>query len=181
VFFLLKLLVLPIWLPLKIIGELIEHSGRGHNRRSYNGQTRSNGTGCLAAIAVIVVLAGIGAIAGACSSTSQPAGNTSSAGVTPAASNSPSPSPSPSTVAHRARHHARHHIPRRHHHHARVVPVATQSAPPSATSCYPLSNEGTCYEPGEFCRNSDHGASGLAGDGEKIMCEDNDGWRWEPV
>ncbi len=50
----------------------------------------------------------------------------------------------------------------------------------TAASCYPLSNEGTCYEPGEFCRNSDHGASGVAGDGENIICEYN-GWRWEPV
>ena len=53
--------------------------------------------------------------------------------------------------------------------------------PPPAASCYPLSNEGTCYEPGEFCRDSDHGATGVAGDGERIECEDNDGWRWEPV
>jgi hypothetical protein len=52
--------------------------------------------------------------------------------------------------------------------------------PPAATSCYPLSDEGTCYEPGEFCRDDDHGATGVAGDGEKIICEDNDGWRWEP-
>jgi hypothetical protein len=22
---------------------------------------------------------------------------------------------------------------------------------------------------------------GVAGDGEKIVCEDNNGWRWEPV
>ena len=48
-------------------------------------------------------------------------------------------------------------------------------------SCYPLSNEGTCYEPGEFCRNADHGKTGVAGDGKAIKCEDNDGWRWEPV
>jgi hypothetical protein len=62
------------------------------------------------------------------------------------------------------------------------VPSPTPVAQPStAASCYPLSNEGTCYEPGEFCRDSDHGATGLAGDGEKIECEDNDGWRWEPV
>ena len=47
--------------------------------------------------------------------------------------------------------------------------------------CYPLSNSGTCYEPGEFCRNSDHGVSGVAGDGEAIQCEDNNGWRWEAV
>lgn len=55
------------------------------------------------------------------------------------------------------------------------------AAPPPASSCYPLTNGGKCYEPGEFCRNSDHGASGVAGDGEKITCEDNNGWRWEPV
>jgi hypothetical protein len=60
----------------------------------------------------------------------------------------------------------------------------TPAAPPASTapaSCYPLSNEGTCYEPGEFCRNADHGKSGVAGDGKAIKCEDNDGWRWEPV
>ena len=45
----------------------------------------------------------------------------------------------------------------------------------------PPTNSGNCYEPGEYCRNSDHGASGVAGDGEKIICEDNNGWRWEPV
>jgi hypothetical protein len=62
--------------------------------------------------------------------------------------------------------------------------ASTAPAPPppsTASSCYPLSNEGTCYEPGEFCREGDHGASGVAGDGEKIICEDNDGWRWEPA
>ena len=58
----------------------------------------------------------------------------------------------------------------------------TESAPTpnSGSSCYPLSDEGTCYEPGEYCRDDDHGMSGLAGDGESITCEDNDGWRWEP-
>jgi hypothetical protein len=57
-------------------------------------------------------------------------------------------------------------------------------APPASTapaSCYPLSNKGTCYQPGEFCRNADHGKTGVAGDGKAIKCEDNDGWRWEPV
>lgn len=44
-----------------------------------------------------------------------------------------------------------------------------------------MSNKGTCYEPGERCRSSDHGASGVAGDGENIQCANNDGWRWEPV
>jgi hypothetical protein len=63
------------------------------------------------------------------------------------------------------------------------TPARTTPAPPSAApaSCHPLSNEGTCYEPGEFCRKTDHGESGVAGDGKAIKCEDNDGWRWEPV
>jgi hypothetical protein len=46
--------------------------------------------------------------------------------------------------------------------------------------CYPRTDSGNCYEPGEYCRASDHGASGVAGDGEAITCEDNNGWRWEP-
>ena len=69
-----------------------------------------------------------------------------------------------------------------------VAPAAPSSAPAppptqaSATpaGCYPVSDEGTCYEPGEYCRDDDHGTSGVAGDGEAITCEDNDGWRWEP-
>jgi hypothetical protein len=61
----------------------------------------------------------------------------------------------------------------------------TQSAPSTApvsssTSCTPISNEGTCYEPGEYCRETDHGDSGTAGDGKAITCKNNDGWRWEP-
>ncbi len=59
------------------------------------------------------------------------------------------------------------------------APAST--APKPQASCYPLSDEGTCYEPGEYCRDSDHGVVGLAGDGEQITCEDNDGWRWEPT
>jgi len=62
-----------------------------------------------------------------------------------------------------------------------VLAPAPVSPPLSPSGCYPLSNKGTCYEPGERCRNSDHGASGVAGDGKSIQCADNDGWRWEPV
>lgn len=51
----------------------------------------------------------------------------------------------------------------------------------SPSDCFPLTNGGNCYEPGEFCRNSDHGKSGLAGNSTSIVCENNDGWRWEPV
>jgi hypothetical protein len=65
-------------------------------------------------------------------------------------------------------------------------PPATTTPPPVPTtvapaSCYPLTDGGNCYEPGEFCRDSDHGATGRAGDGKTITCEDNDGWRWEPT
>jgi hypothetical protein len=62
-----------------------------------------------------------------------------------------------------------------------VVPPSSAPATSAApASCHPLTDAGKCYEPGEFCRATDHGASGLAGDGEVITCEDNDGWRWEP-
>jgi len=62
--------------------------------------------------------------------------------------------------------------------------VPTQASPTASSSpagCHPISDEGTCYEPGEYCRNADHGISGVAGDGKAITCEDNDGWRWEPA
>ena len=63
-----------------------------------------------------------------------------------------------------------------------TVPTTPVPTPPVPTaSCYPLSNEGTCYEPGEYCRTIDEGATGLAGDGETITCEYNNGWRWEPT
>lgn len=60
------------------------------------------------------------------------------------------------------------------------APAPVRSSPAPAT-CYPLTNGGNCYEPGEFCRHSDEGMSGVAGNGEAIKCEDNDGLRWEPV
>lgn len=66
------------------------------------------------------------------------------------------------------------------------VPPATRtrsySPPPThaAAACYPKTNSGNCYEPGEFCRKSDHGASGLAGDGKRITCVlSGSRWRWE--
>lgn len=62
-----------------------------------------------------------------------------------------------------------------------TTPAAVVPAPTTPAGCYPISNEGTCYEPGEYCRDADHGASGVAGDGEAITCEDNNGWRWEPA
>ena len=64
------------------------------------------------------------------------------------------------------------------------APARTTPAPPPSSApanCHPLSDEETCYEPGEYCRDDDHGVSGVAGDGEPIICEYNDGWRWEPA
>jgi hypothetical protein len=98
------------------------------------------------------------------------------------------PKPTPTPVLARAsatsgtRHtRARH---RRHRHRRRITPVVavatTPAAAPTPAGCHPLSDEGTCYEPGEYCRYDDEGMTGVAGDGETITCEDNDGWRWEP-
>jgi hypothetical protein len=66
---------------------------------------------------------------------------------------------------------------------APTTPAAVVAPPAAAApaSCRPLTSGGNCYEPGEYCRNADHGASGVAGDGKAITCEDNDGWRWEPA
>ncbi|HEX4787459.1 MAG TPA: hypothetical protein VH372_03290 [Actinospica sp.] len=46
-------------------------------------------------------------------------------------------------------------------------------------SCQPLTNGGNCYKPGEYCRKSDRGTSGIDANGDPIVCRDNDGWRWE--
>lgn len=62
-------------------------------------------------------------------------------------------------------------------------PPATSSPTPVAptASCYPTTSTGNCYEPGEYCPTKDHGMTGVAGDGKQIKCEDNNGWRWEPI
>jgi hypothetical protein len=62
-------------------------------------------------------------------------------------------------------------------------PTTPAPAPPTtaAPSCHPLTNSGHCYQPGEFCRGIDHGATGVAGDGENIKCEDVNGWRWVAI
>lgn len=61
------------------------------------------------------------------------------------------------------------------------VAVSVQPGTAAASvKCHPLTNSGRCYEPGEYCRHSDRGVHGLAGDGKKIVCRNNDGLRWEP-
>jgi cardiolipin synthase A/B len=61
--------------------------------------------------------------------------------------------------------------------------VPTSVAPPSSpatTACTPIDDEGGCYEPGEYCRNDNHGMTGRAGDGQTITCENQNGtWYWE--
>lgn len=52
-------------------------------------------------------------------------------------------------------------------------------APSAAASCYPLTNSENCYAPGQYCRNTDHGKSGVAGNGRRIVCKNQNGWRWE--
>jgi hypothetical protein len=44
-----------------------------------------------------------------------------------------------------------------------------------------MTSSGNCYEPGEFCPHADAGMRGVAGNGEAIICEDNNGLRWEPA
>jgi hypothetical protein len=61
------------------------------------------------------------------------------------------------------------------------APTPTPTPAPTPTACYPITDSGHCYEPGEYCRAADHETSGVAGDGESITCEDNNGWRWEPT
>jgi cardiolipin synthase len=65
------------------------------------------------------------------------------------------------------------------------IPPTTSAPPPLTTAgsgdCYPIDDEGGCYEPGEYCRDDDHGVTGRAGDGEPIICEYDNGWYWEPT
>jgi len=64
---------------------------------------------------------------------------------------------------------------------ATPAPSLTPMPTAAPTGCHPLTSGGNCYRAGEYCSNADHGMSGTAGNGESIICEDNDGWRWEPA
>jgi hypothetical protein len=66
---------------------------------------------------------------------------------------------------------------------SRAHPLGRPATRPDngACHCYPTTNSGNCYEPAGYRRTSDRGTYGVAGNGEKIICEDNNGWRWEPV
>lgn len=65
-----------------------------------------------------------------------------------------------------------------------AAPPPTVAPPPPPTTapppgCYPKTSSGNCYEPGEYCPTADHGMTGVAGDGQRITCAYNNGWRWE--
>lgn len=66
---------------------------------------------------------------------------------------------------------------------SRAAPTTTVAKSPTTTTpsgCYPIDDEGGCYEPGEYCRDDDHGTTGRAGDGATIVCDDRNGtWYWE--
>ena len=133
-----------------------------------SGKSPSRGSVALLAFAAVVIVGAAGC--GSATTGFTPA-------ATPAASQtSPTPTPTPTPTSAPAPAPAQTTSP----------PPAPAPAPPAPSpaqpaSCYPLSDEGTCYEPGEFPRDDDHGMTGVAGDGESIECEDNDGWRWEPI
>lgn len=49
----------------------------------------------------------------------------------------------------------------------------------SSGKCSIVSNSGNCYQAGQFCRNSDHGASTTTASGSRITCSySGSAWRW---
>ncbi|MET7606171.1 hypothetical protein ABZU45_36060 [Streptomyces avermitilis] len=49
----------------------------------------------------------------------------------------------------------------------------------STSTCSIVSNSGNCYQAGQFCRNSDHGAHTTNASGARITCSySSNAWRW---
>jgi len=203
VLFLIKLLLLPIWLPFKILLEIAEHSGRRRHYRSRRSSApalrsstssrpyavtprqprpdtrahwRSLSRGrkalviaFLSSLAFLVVV--ISAVGGSGSAgPGSPSPSVPATGVAQASGVASAVTPTPArTHRHRKHHHRRHHV------------IATPTPAPTPAGCYPTAASGNCYEPGEFCASADAGMTGVAGDGERIICEDNNGLRWEPA
>ena len=211
VFALIRAFIWLVLLPFKILWEIAEHSShhRRHTARRRPASVRRNApvapprsfsprasgpTGPshwqslsgkrkaliigfpLALVLLIAVGAAMGSPSPAPSSDSSalqapPTGAAQAAGIAAAPATTPAATPAPT-----GRHHHHKRRPRRHH---RVAPPPAPA--PSPTGCYPIASSGNCYRPGEFCPDADAGMTGLAGDGEQIKCEDNNGLRWEPV
>lgn len=73
-------------------------------------------------------------------------------------------------------------LPVTHHVTYRPQPPVTHSATPIPAACYPKTSGGACYKAGEFCRKSDLGTIGVAGNGERIRCAASGSRnRWEPA
>jgi hypothetical protein len=61
------------------------------------------------------------------------------------------------------------------------APAPTSAAPAGGGGCHPTTSSGNCYEPGEFCPTADAGMTGVARDGETIVCKLVSGrYHWEP-
>jgi hypothetical protein len=152
----------------------VPRTTRSRRQPSPSGRTKVKAWAWAIRITALIAIA-----AASCGSTpsqspgpSQPASVVSSRSPSPGAS-TPTPAATPTPAPTRTRS-------------ATAAPthsasLTTQAAAPPPASCYPLTDGGHCYEPGEFCRHSDEGTTGVAGDGEKIKCEDNGGWRWERI
>ncbi|MEU5510499.1 hypothetical protein AB0G89_23920 [Streptomyces fungicidicus] len=49
----------------------------------------------------------------------------------------------------------------------------------STGTCSITSNAGNCYQAGQYCRNSDHGATTTTAGGTRITCRySSNAWRW---
>lgn len=56
---------------------------------------------------------------------------------------------------------------------------AGRSSGSNSGTCSIVSNAGNCYQAGQYCRNSDHGATTTTAGGARITCTyRSNGWRW---
>ncbi|GHB15765.1 hypothetical protein GCM10010377_01480 [Streptomyces viridiviolaceus] len=56
---------------------------------------------------------------------------------------------------------------------------AGSSSDSGSGSCSIVSNAGNCYQAGQYCRNSDHGATTTTARGTRITCTySSNAWRW---
>ncbi len=132
------------------------------------------------ALVLIAVSAGLNSHSGTVTAASSAASSPSAAPASQAAAAKPSPTRAATPAGDPQNTPAQAQAPAPTQAPAQAPAPAPSTPAPATTSCHPLSDEETCYRPGEYCRDDDHNTTGVAGDGEAIICEDNDGWRWEP-
>jgi hypothetical protein len=64
---------------------------------------------------------------------------------------------------------------------APAAPAPAPTSAPAASGCHPTTSSGNCYRAGEFCPEADAGMTGVAGNGEVIVCKLVSGrYHWEP-